>query len=108
MTAGCENLFSTGVALSQLFRRLHHRDEGRLGLLPLPRLQAAVRVDPQLFGGEYGQRLFQQPVHLLRGGDAGGMDVVDSIAKVKTTNKRSFTNIPVQTITVKSVKVIAK
>jgi cyclophilin family peptidyl-prolyl cis-trans isomerase len=51
-------------------------------------------------GGSFGYAVFGKVI--------GGMDVVDSIAKVKTTNKRSFTNIPVQTITVKSVKVIAK
>ena len=37
-----------------------------------------------------------------------GMDVVDSIAKVKVGNKGPFSNMPLQTIVVKSVKVLAK
>jgi hypothetical protein len=36
------------------------------------------------------------------------MDVVDSIAKAKTGNKGPFRGIPLQTITVKSAKVISK
>jgi len=36
-----------------------------------------------------------------------GMDVVDSIAKAKTGNKGPFRNIPLQTIVVKSAKVLA-
>jgi cyclophilin family peptidyl-prolyl cis-trans isomerase len=35
-----------------------------------------------------------------------GMDVVDSIAKVKVGNKGPFSNMPVQTIVVKSAKVL--
>ena len=37
-----------------------------------------------------------------------GMGVVDAIAKVKTGNKGPFSNIPLQTIVVKSAKVLAK
>jgi cyclophilin family peptidyl-prolyl cis-trans isomerase len=37
-----------------------------------------------------------------------GMDVVDGIAKVKTGNKGSFSNIPMQNIIVKSAKVLSK
>ncbi len=51
-------------------------------------------------GGQFGYAVFGKVIE--------GMDVVDSIAKVKTATKGSFTNIPVQTITVKSVKVVSK
>ncbi len=51
-------------------------------------------------GGNFGYAVFGKVVE--------GMDVVDSIAKVKTTTKGSFANIPAQTITVKSIKVISK
>jgi peptidyl-prolyl cis-trans isomerase A (cyclophilin A) len=37
-----------------------------------------------------------------------GMDVVDKISKVNTGTKGNFTNIPLQTITVKSAKVVSK
>ncbi|HTY64931.1 MAG TPA: peptidylprolyl isomerase [Acidobacteriota bacterium] len=37
-----------------------------------------------------------------------GMDVVDCIAKVKTGNKGPFRNIPLQTIIVKSAKLLSK
>jgi peptidyl-prolyl cis-trans isomerase A (cyclophilin A) len=51
-------------------------------------------------GKEFGYAVFGKVIQ--------GMDVVDSIAKVKTGNKASFSNIPLQTITVKSAKVAAK
>jgi peptidyl-prolyl cis-trans isomerase A (cyclophilin A) len=37
-----------------------------------------------------------------------GMDIVDCIAKVKTGNKGPFRNIPLQTIAVKSARVLSK
>jgi peptidyl-prolyl cis-trans isomerase A (cyclophilin A) len=37
-----------------------------------------------------------------------GMDVVDKISKVKTGTKAPFSNIPLQTIAVKSAKVVSK
>ena len=37
-----------------------------------------------------------------------GMDVVDKIAKVKTGTKGNFSNIPLQTIVVKSARVVSK
>src|SRR5690606_11388751 len=36
-----------------------------------------------------------------------GMDVVDKIAKVKTTTKQMMGDVPVETVTIESVKVIS-
>jgi peptidyl-prolyl cis-trans isomerase A (cyclophilin A) len=55
-------------------------------------------LDPS--GNQYGYAVFGKVVQ--------GMDVVDAIAKVKTGNKGPFSNIPLQTILVKSAKVIAQ
>lgn len=55
-------------------------------------------LDPS--GNQYGYAVFGKVVE--------GMDVVDSIAKVKTGNKGPFSNIPVQTILVKSAKVVTQ
>jgi cyclophilin family peptidyl-prolyl cis-trans isomerase len=49
-------------------------------------------------GNQYGYAVFGKVV--------GGMDVVDKMGKVKTGNKGAFSNIPLQTIVVKSAKVI--
>jgi peptidyl-prolyl cis-trans isomerase A (cyclophilin A) len=51
-------------------------------------------------GSQYGYAVFGKVVE--------GMNVVDAIGKVKTGNKGPFSNIPVQTIVVKSAKVIAQ
>jgi peptidyl-prolyl cis-trans isomerase A (cyclophilin A) len=37
-----------------------------------------------------------------------GMEVIDQIAKVKTGNKGGFSNIPLQTIVIKSAKLVSK
>ncbi len=55
-------------------------------------------LDPA--GGKFGYAVFGKVIE--------GMDVVDNIAKVKTGTKGSFYNIPMQTITVKSAKVVSK
>jgi peptidyl-prolyl cis-trans isomerase A (cyclophilin A) len=55
-------------------------------------------LDPS--GNQYGYAVFGKVVE--------GMNVVDSIAKIKTGNKGPFYNIPLQTILVKSAKVIAQ
>ena len=51
-------------------------------------------------GGEWGYAVFGRVIE--------GMDVVDKIGAVKTGTKMSFSNIPVQTIVVKSAKAIPK
>ncbi len=51
-------------------------------------------------GAQFGYAVFGKIVE--------GMDVVDQIAKVKTGNKGNFSNIPLQTIVVKSAKLISK
>jgi cyclophilin family peptidyl-prolyl cis-trans isomerase len=55
-------------------------------------------LDPS--DGEFGYAVFGKVIE--------GMDVVDRIAKVKTGNKGVFSNIPMQNIVVKSVKVLSK
>jgi len=49
---------------------------------------------------EFGYAVFGKVVE--------GMEVVDKIAKVKTRTKASFSNMPLQTIVVKSAKVVSK
>jgi peptidyl-prolyl cis-trans isomerase A (cyclophilin A) len=61
-------------------------------------LKDNAHLDPA--GGKFGYAVFGKVIE--------GMDVVDSIAKVKTGTKGPFYNIPMQTITVKSAKVISK
>ena len=51
-------------------------------------------------GGGFGYAVFGKVIE--------GMDVVESIAKVKTGNKGPFSNIPLQTISVKSARVLTK
>jgi peptidyl-prolyl cis-trans isomerase A (cyclophilin A) len=53
-------------------------------------------LDPS--GGRFGYAVFGKVV--------GGMEVVDKIAKVRTGNKGPFSNIPLETIVVKSAKVL--
>ena len=55
-------------------------------------------LDPP--AGGFGYAVFGKVVE--------GMDVMDSIAKVKVGNKGPFSNIPMQTIAVKSAKVLAR
>ena len=59
-------------------------------------LKENSHLDPQ--GKGFGYAVFGKVI--------GGMEVVDKIAKVKTGNKGPFSNIPLQTITVKSAKVV--
>jgi peptidyl-prolyl cis-trans isomerase A (cyclophilin A) len=61
-------------------------------------LKDNTHLDPA--GGKFGYAVFGKVIE--------GMDVVDSIAKVKTGTKGPFYNIPVQAITVKSAKVVSK
>ena len=55
-------------------------------------------LDPA--GGKYGYAVFGKVI--------AGMDVLDKIAKVNTGTKGSFYNIPLQTIVVRSAKVVSK
>jgi len=61
-------------------------------------LKDNTHLDPS--GGGYGYAVFGKVIE--------GMQVVDSIAKVKTGNKSSFSNIPLQAIAVKSAKVVSQ
>jgi peptidyl-prolyl cis-trans isomerase A (cyclophilin A) len=61
-------------------------------------LKDNTHLDPT--GGKFGYAVFGKVIE--------GMDAVDSIAKVKTGTKGPFYNIPMQTITVKSTKVVSK
>lgn len=61
-------------------------------------LKENSHLDPE--GNGFGYAVFGKVIR--------GMDVVDKIAKVKTGNKSPFSNIPLQTITVKSAKVVQK
>lgn len=61
-------------------------------------LKDNAHLDPS--GGGFGYAVFGKVIE--------GMDVVDRIAKVKTGNKGPFSNIPMQTIVVKSAKVVSK
>ncbi len=94
------------------------KNESRNGLKNLRGTLAMARYDPpdsatsQFFinlkdnshldpsGGGYGYAVFGKVIE--------GMDVVDAISKVKKGNKGPFTNIPLQTIVVKSAKVAIK
>jgi cyclophilin family peptidyl-prolyl cis-trans isomerase len=57
-----------------------------------------THLDPN--GGGFGYAVFGKVIE--------GMDVVDKIAKVKVGTKNPFSNIPLQTIVVKSAKVVSK
>ncbi len=61
-------------------------------------LKDNAHLDPA--GGGFGYAVFGKVIE--------GMDVVDKIAKVKTGNKGPFSNIPLQTIVVKSAKVLSQ
>ncbi len=94
------------------------KNESRNGLKNLRGTLAMARYDPpdsatsQFFinlkdnshldpsGGGYGYAVFGKVIE--------GMDVVDAISKVKKGNKGPFSNIPLQTIVVKSAKVAIK
>lgn len=41
------------VLLTEVLGSVDHVGEGALDLIPLARLQTAVRVDPELFGADY-------------------------------------------------------
>lgn len=60
-------------------------------------LRDSTHLDPS--GGGYGYAVFGKVIE--------GMDVVDKIAKVKVGNKGPFSNIPFQTIVLKSAKVVS-
>jgi peptidyl-prolyl cis-trans isomerase A (cyclophilin A) len=61
-------------------------------------LKDNAHLDPE--GAEYGYAVFGKVI--------AGMDVVDKIAGVKTGTKGQFSNIPLQTILVKSASIAAK
>jgi len=61
-------------------------------------LKDNAHLDPA--GGGFGYAVFGKVIE--------GMDVVDKIAKVKIGNKGPFSNIPLQTIVVKSAKVVSQ
>jgi peptidyl-prolyl cis-trans isomerase A (cyclophilin A) len=61
-------------------------------------LKDNAHLDPP--SGGFGYAVFGKVIE--------GMDVVDAIAKVKTTTNRRFSNAPTQTITIKSAKVLSK
>jgi peptidyl-prolyl cis-trans isomerase A (cyclophilin A) len=61
-------------------------------------LKDNTHLDPE--AGKFGYAVFGRVIE--------GMDVVDGIAKTKTGTKGPFYNIPTQTITVKSAKVLTK
>jgi peptidyl-prolyl cis-trans isomerase A (cyclophilin A) len=56
-----------------------------------------THLDPS--GGGFGYAVFGKVIE--------GMEVVDKIAKVKVSNKGNFSNVPIQTITVKTAKVVS-
>jgi cyclophilin family peptidyl-prolyl cis-trans isomerase len=60
-------------------------------------LKDNAHLDPP--AGGWGYAVFGRVVE--------GMDVVDKIAAVKVANKGAFSNVPVDTITVKSAKVVS-
>ena len=49
-----------------------------------------------------------EPGYAVFGKVVGGMDVVDKIAKAKTGTKNPFYNIPLETIVVKTAKIVAQ
>ena len=61
-------------------------------------LKNNAHLDPE--GAEYGYAVFGKVIE--------GMDVVDKIAGAKTGTKGQFSNIPLQTILVKSASIAAK
>src|SRR4051795_5914869 len=67
----CDELFA------ELLRRLDHVAQARLDLIPAPRLQAAVRGDPELLRLEDPSGLTEQLRHLLDAGHPRRVDVVD-------------------------------
>jgi peptidyl-prolyl cis-trans isomerase A (cyclophilin A) len=61
-------------------------------------LKDNAHLDPE--GVEYGYAVFGKVI--------AGMDVVDKIASAKTGTKGQFSNVPLQTILVKSASIAAK
>jgi len=61
---------------------IHHVGESSLGLLPLPGLQAAVRVDPKLIGLEILKHLCDATLNFWLAWDTGRVDIVDTGANV--------------------------
>lgn len=70
------------MLLTEGLGRVHHVGKSSLGLLPLARLETAVRVDPQLLGLEPLEHLANAVLHLLLGRDTRGVDVVHTGANV--------------------------
>ncbi len=94
------------------------KNEAKNGLKNLRGTVAMARYDPpdsatsqffiNLKDNPHLDRSATEAGYAVFGKVIEGMDVVDKIAKVKTGNKGNFTNIPVQTIVVKSAKLLSQ
>lgn len=71
-----------GVLLAVELGSVDHVGQRLLGLLPLTRLETAVRVDPELLGLEVSKHLLDAVLDLILRGNTRRVDVVDTRADV--------------------------
>jgi len=74
----CQLLHLPSILLAEELSSIYHVGEGSLRLHPLPGLQTAVRVDPELIWSKVLEHLFDAVLDLLFTRNTRRMDIVDT------------------------------